>query len=263
MRNSAPISMSATAAKSRHVQYEVLAIGYRADPRALLNGCLFACITVAFMWPGPPRLPCSVARGFSCSRPPGSRSRAFSCAPPRIGAARHVAAITAIAYASTGLFWASRRGGDPLRPGQAGLLVGRRLSDRSSPSCKRRRPGRTGGVPVVPPLRHGTDHRDLGARARAELRAACSWSFWCCSSRPSWAARATSAWSNPSRCATRTWSFSGHHPPEGGSARRTRAKRTSAAASHDLRQPMASSPRRDPERVADPDTPHREGIRSR
>ncbi|HEX7559943.1 MAG TPA: hybrid sensor histidine kinase/response regulator [Usitatibacter sp.] len=47
--------MSATAAKSRYVQYEVLAIGYRAYPRALLNGCVFACITVALEWPALPQ----------------------------------------------------------------------------------------------------------------------------------------------------------------------------------------------------------------
>ena len=40
--------------KSEHVARELLAIGFRAYPRGLLNGYLFACLTVVFFWPGVP-----------------------------------------------------------------------------------------------------------------------------------------------------------------------------------------------------------------
>src|SRR5260221_3853023 len=46
--------MSARSAKSDHIDREVLAIGFHAYPRALLNGSLFACMMVALMWSGLP-----------------------------------------------------------------------------------------------------------------------------------------------------------------------------------------------------------------
>ena len=36
--------------KSEHVSRELLAIGFRAYPRGLLNGFLCACLTVGILW---------------------------------------------------------------------------------------------------------------------------------------------------------------------------------------------------------------------
>ena len=40
--------------KSEQVERELLAIGFRAYPRGLLNGFVFACLTIWLMWPRMP-----------------------------------------------------------------------------------------------------------------------------------------------------------------------------------------------------------------
>ena len=40
--------------KSEQVERELLAIGFRAYPRGLLNGFVFACLTIWLVWPRMP-----------------------------------------------------------------------------------------------------------------------------------------------------------------------------------------------------------------
>ena len=101
------MSMSATAAKSRHVQYEVLAIGYRAYPRALLNGCAFACITVALEWPALPQalLVGWLAAFFAIAAARLALARAFLRSAQAAGELASWTRYAAVGYASTGLAW--------------------------------------------------------------------------------------------------------------------------------------------------------------
>ena len=99
--------MSVIAAKSRHVQYEVLAIGFRAYPRALLNGCLFAGITVALMWPALPHalLASWLTTFLLLAAARLAFSRAFLRADPVSTRLDLWTRYTAIGYAGTGLAW--------------------------------------------------------------------------------------------------------------------------------------------------------------
>jgi signal transduction histidine kinase/CheY-like chemotaxis protein len=99
--------MSPTTAKFDHIQREVLAVGFRAYPRALLNGCLFACLTVAYMWADFPRafLVAWLTTFFALAAARLAIARAFLRFDPT---AVHLARWTryaALGYASTGLAW--------------------------------------------------------------------------------------------------------------------------------------------------------------
>jgi signal transduction histidine kinase/CheY-like chemotaxis protein len=93
--------------KSEHVSRELLAIGFRAYPRGLTNGFLFACLTMALFWP---RLPhgflaawyavyaailaarLALARAFLRSTPPAEQFDEWT-------------RYAALGFAATGLAW--------------------------------------------------------------------------------------------------------------------------------------------------------------
>ena len=93
--------------KSEHVARELLAIGFRAYPRNLSNGFMFALLTVALMWPGVPHdlllawlcvfamlilVRFAMAHAYLGSPPPGAQLDAW-------------ASRAALMYGSAGLLW--------------------------------------------------------------------------------------------------------------------------------------------------------------
>src|ERR1700674_1933828 len=99
--------MTAMSQKSEHVAYEILALGFRSYPRSVLSGFGFACLVVAYMWPGMPHtflaawlgsiVAISVLRlwlshAFMRARPPADE----------LGKWRRYAALV---YGCTGLAW--------------------------------------------------------------------------------------------------------------------------------------------------------------
>jgi len=93
--------------KSEHIARELLAIGFRAYPRNLSNGFMFAALTVALMWPGVPHdlllawlcvfamlilVRFAIAHAYLGSPPPGAELDAWA----------NRAALT---YGAAGLLW--------------------------------------------------------------------------------------------------------------------------------------------------------------
>src|SRR5258705_2056055 len=95
--------------KSVRVERELLAIGFRAYPRGLLNGFVFACLTVALMWP---RLPHELLAGWFagfiaiglCRL---AISRAFIALPAGTADVASWKLRAAASYGATGLAWAA------------------------------------------------------------------------------------------------------------------------------------------------------------
>src|SRR2546423_4028884 len=95
------------AASSEHVTRELLALGFRSYPRSILMGFAFACLTVAFVWPGLPHdflvvwlaalVPISMARLWT--------ARAFLADPAPDGRLPGWVARAALCYGVTGVAW--------------------------------------------------------------------------------------------------------------------------------------------------------------
>ncbi len=99
--------MSARSAKSDHIDREVLAIGFHAYPRALLNGSLFACMMVALMWSGLPHgfLVGWLAVFLALAAARLALARAFLRAAPAAARLGDWTRHAALGYACTGLAW--------------------------------------------------------------------------------------------------------------------------------------------------------------
>jgi len=93
--------------KLEQVERELLAIGFRAYPRGLLNGFVFACLTVALMWP---RLPHSLLEawfaGFiAIGLARLAISREFAATPPQAIDHLRWKRLAAFGYGGTGFAW--------------------------------------------------------------------------------------------------------------------------------------------------------------
>ena len=94
-------------AQSLQEQHELLSIGFRATPRGLLNGLVFATLTVALLWPRMPTgLLLAWLSGFVALAYLRLRiSRAFLAAPAPVARPAYWARRAAFGYGCTGLAW--------------------------------------------------------------------------------------------------------------------------------------------------------------
>ncbi len=95
--------------KSEHVERELLAIGFRAYPRNLTNGFMFALLTVALMWPGVPH---DLLLAWLCLFAMlilvrFAMAHAYLRTPPPAAQLERWANRAALAYGSAGLLWGS------------------------------------------------------------------------------------------------------------------------------------------------------------
>jgi signal transduction histidine kinase len=93
--------------KSEHVARELLAIGFRAYPRGLLNGFLFACVTVALLWEALPHGFLTVWSGVFLALIFGrlALARAFLRGTPRAEELDDWVRYAAIGFGAVGLAW--------------------------------------------------------------------------------------------------------------------------------------------------------------
>jgi signal transduction histidine kinase/CheY-like chemotaxis protein len=93
--------------KLEQVERELLAIGFRAYPRGLLNGFVFACLTVALMWPGLPHslLEAWFAGFIAIGLARLAMARAFVATPPEAIDHHRWKRLAAFGYASVGFAW--------------------------------------------------------------------------------------------------------------------------------------------------------------
>src|SRR6185369_719318 len=93
--------------KLERVERELLAMGFRAYPRGLLNGFVFACLTVALMWPGLPHslLEAWFAGFIAIGLCRLAMARAFVATPPEAIDHRRWKRLAAFGYASVGFAW--------------------------------------------------------------------------------------------------------------------------------------------------------------
>ncbi|MEP7068115.1 MAG: hybrid sensor histidine kinase/response regulator [Usitatibacter sp.] len=95
-------------AKAEHVFHEILARGFRAYPRGIVNGFVFAALTIAFAWSALPHefLLGWFAAGLAVAFGRLAISRAFERSPPTTMAQMDACARrAAIGYGGTGLLW--------------------------------------------------------------------------------------------------------------------------------------------------------------
>jgi signal transduction histidine kinase len=93
--------------KSERVARELLAIAFRAYPRGLVNGFLFAILSVAFMWPQLPHafLSAWLASVFGIAVGRLALSRAFLRTQPPAAKLGDWTRYAAVGYGATGLAW--------------------------------------------------------------------------------------------------------------------------------------------------------------
>jgi signal transduction histidine kinase/ActR/RegA family two-component response regulator len=94
-------------ARPEQVLYELLARGFRAYPRGILNGFLFGILIVVFVWPRLPHgfLVAWLAVGFALGLARLRLSRGFMRSRPPAGELDKWTRYAAIGYGATGLMW--------------------------------------------------------------------------------------------------------------------------------------------------------------
>ncbi len=94
-------------ARPGDVLHEILARGFRGYPRGILNGFVFAGMTVAFVWERLPHgfLIAWMACGLALAYARYSLSRAFLRTPPPAAELRRWVRYAALGYGATGFMW--------------------------------------------------------------------------------------------------------------------------------------------------------------
>ena len=98
---------STMSARAQQVFQEILARGFRAYPRGIVNGFLFAGLTAAFVWPvvAHELLVGWLAASVAIAGYRWSLARQFLRAHPAAGELGRWARRAAVGYGATGLLW--------------------------------------------------------------------------------------------------------------------------------------------------------------